>query len=121
MKATHYSSQQRTVLDSSFYGTGYAGAERQRLAGADERIRNRIHFYLEGSTIESGVGGFKHEVDLSPYSLIDLSVFKPTRPVKGLNDLELNVLEAGYAGYTVDRPPLKVAVLLGKRTIRVQS
>lgn len=63
----HYSGESRSMLDTDHYGTGMKGAEARRLAGAPD-LKQRLYFYVdEGNGIkpESGVGAYKHAVNLN--------------------------------------------------------
>jgi len=124
---THYSKQERTSLDSKFYGTGLSDATSLRLPmDPKSPLRHRIYFYYNtGNGMpnpERGVGAFKHDVDLSQYNIYDLTsnVIKIT-PVMGenvANTLEMAILKAGFDGFS--NPNYGIAVLLGKRTVPVQ-
>jgi len=119
VEAYHFSKQQRTTVSSWAYGTGLKGAEAQRLAGADKRLRQRISFYVDQGTgikPESGVGGHAHRVTLN-------NLYDDASGVIGGsgNDFELAVLKAGYDGYLVRLPGSQSAqaVLLGRHDVPV--
>ena len=100
LTGVHYSTQPRTTLTGSSYGTGYKGGERPRLMDArDRRLRSRVYFYVDegkGVRPESGVGGIAHEVQLN-------NIYDPaTKTVpsgRDSNEFESNVLDAGFDGY----------------------
>lgn len=123
----HYSRQQRTVLDSKFYGTGLADAARLRLPSNQKSpLWQRIYFYYDspeyGIHPEPGVGTFRHSADFS-----GLKVYNPysrqilVSQVMGehvSNTFEKAILKAGYDGYA--NPDKGMIVLLGKRKVAVQ-
>lgn len=123
---THYSKQERTSLDSKFYGTGLSDATSLRLPmDPKSPLRHRIYFYYNtGNGMpnpERGVGAFKHDVDLSQYKIYDLTsnVIK-IAPVMGenvANTLEMAILKAGFDGFS--NPNYGIGVLLGKRKVSV--
>lgn len=122
----HYSRQQRTVLDSKFYGTGLADAARLRLPSNQKSpLWQRIYFYYDspeyGIHPEPGVGTFRHSADFS-----GLKVYNPysrqilVSQVMGehvSNTFEKAILKAGYDGYA--NPDKGMIVLLGKRKVKV--
>jgi len=135
VSATHYSREARETLDSSLYGTGKPGAERQRLSrpSADPAVRNRIYFYVDegqGVSREAGVGGQAHAVQLE--SLYDWSVDErgfwpeartayPGNTDDQANYVESAVNRAGFDGYYAPGAfgNQGVAVLLGDHVVDV--
>jgi hypothetical protein len=125
----HYSREPRSNLTGYYYGTGLAGAEKARLdESTDDRLRNRIHFYVDegqGVRPESGVGGNVHSVNLNnlynvnedPLGLRAASEVIAGRDDKGLwfNTVESAILDAGFDGVYVPgaQGNQGVAVLLG--------
>jgi hypothetical protein len=125
----HYSRQPRTNLTGYYYGTGLAGAEKQRLEGtSDDRLRNRIHFYVDegqGVRPESGVGGNVHSVNLNnlynvnkdPLGLRVIAEAIAGRDESGLwfNTVESTIIDSGFDGVYVPSAQGNqgVAVLLG--------
>jgi hypothetical protein len=96
----HYSTATRQTLSGDFYGRGMRGAETRRIDSAlDQRIRNRVYFYVDngnGISPEAGVGSVAHEVRLD--NLYDpASRLIPTSP--DANQFESAVIDAGFDGY----------------------
>lgn len=126
----HYSREPRTSLSGEFYGTGIRGAEARRLyLSSDERIKSRIHFYVdtgEGIVPEPGVGANIHAVHLDnlyntdedPKGLLAGLLDKGLRGSELMNSLESAILDAGFDGIYVPRAQATkgVAVLLGYHT-----
>jgi hypothetical protein len=106
----HYSRQPRSSLAGAAYGTGLKGAEAGRLAGADPRLSNRVHFYVDtgnGIRPEAGVGGNVHAVYLD--NLYDASVdplgLRAQADAMGRDDagmwfnaVESAIIDAGFDG-----------------------
>jgi hypothetical protein len=125
----HYSREPRTSLTGYYYGTGLTGAEKKRLdESTDDRLRNRIHFYVDegqGVRPESGVGGNVHSVNINnlynvnedPLGLRAAAEVIAGRDDKGLwfNTVESAILDAGFDGVYVPgaQGNQGVAVLLG--------
>ena len=125
----HYSREPRTNLTGYYYGTGLSGAEKARLdESTDERLRNRIHFYVDegqGVRPESGVGGNVHSVNINnlynvnedPLGLRAAAEVIAGRDDKGLwfNTVESAIIDAGFDGVYVQgaQGNQGVAVLLG--------
>lgn len=123
----HYSKQPRNSLAGFAYGTGLKGAEAGRLAGADPRLSNRIHFYVDtgnGVRPEAGVGGNVHAVYLD--NLYDASAdplgLRAQASAMGRDDrgqwfnaVESAILDAGFDGVYIPAAQGEqgVAVLLG--------
>lgn len=119
----HYSQQRRAGLNTSMYGSGLKGGERDRLNGADARLKSRGFFYVAGPNgvqPESGVGGSLHGVKLN--NLYDAAA-DPLGLIKqggGANAWELRIIEAGFDGYfNPTTLPTPVAVLLGPHSVKV--
>lgn len=126
----HYSRQPRTSLAGGFFGTGITGAERNRLAeSADDRIRQRIYFYVDtgaGIRPEGGVGGNVHAVNLDnlynisedPYGFIASAKAMPGYDqATWFNSVESMIIDAGFDGVYVPEAQGNqgVAVLLGPK------
>jgi hypothetical protein len=123
----HYSKQPRNSLAGFAYGTGLKGAEAGRLAGADSRLSNRIHFYVDtgnGVRPEAGVGGNVHAVYLD--NLYDAAAdplgLRAQASANGRDDrgqwfnaVESAILDAGFDGVYIPAAQGEqgVAVLLG--------
>jgi hypothetical protein len=123
----HYSRQPRSSLAGAAYGTGLKGAEAGRLAGADPRLANRVHFYVDtgnGIRPEAGVGGNVHAVYLD--NLYDASVdplgLRAQADAMGRDDagmwfnaVESAIIDAGFDGVYIPsaQGDQGVAVLLG--------
>jgi hypothetical protein len=123
----HYSQQERTVLDSSFYGTGKSDAAERRLpADRKSPLWQRIYIYSQLSKnpihVEPGVGGVRHDVDLSKFKIYDITSGEiQVDRVMGENPnntAEKAILAAGFDGFA--NPDYNAVVLLGKRKIDVQ-
>lgn len=125
----HYSNEQRDTLNSSAYGKGLRGAERQRVASAkDYRLRQRVYFYINNGagkvTPEAGVGSHAHSVQLN--NLYDMDAdhldLMPEGPLlnESMNAFESNVIDAGFDGYmTRNFGQNGAAVLLGEHAVQV--
>jgi len=125
--AYHYSGQDRQALLSEYYGTGYRGAERDRLnePGVDPRIRQRIYFYVdEGNGIkpESGVGARAHRVTLRNMYDPQKDGAAVWRRGRNANESETAVVKAGFDGYYVRdfASGQGLAVLLGRHSVPVK-
>ena len=126
----HFSTGKRDALDSNHYGTGYKGAERERInkPGVDPRLKQRAYFYVNeghGTFPESGVGPYRHDVRLT--NLYDPAKDGAAVWRQGHGDMnasESAVLNAGYDGYLVHSPSPSAgqgyAVLLGPHHIPVR-
>ena len=126
----HFSTGKRDALDSNHYGTGYKGAERERInkPGVDPRLKQRAYFYVNeghGTFPESGVGPYRHDVQLT--NLYDPAKDGAAVWRQGHGDMnasESAVLNAGYDGYLVHSPSPSAgqgyAVLLGPHHIPVR-
>lgn len=122
----HFSKQQRSSLNSSYYGTGLRGAESERLSGPQNSdIRPRVFFYVDkgnGVRPEAGVGNVAHGVRLDNlYDIMGdpLGIIRAVRGMPGdaSNNQERAVLQAGFDGYIKRDPvmPQDFIVLLGKQ------
>ena len=125
----HYSKQPRNNLAGFAYGTGLKGAEAGRLAGADARLSQRIHFYVDtgnGIRPEAGVGGNVHAVYLD--NLYDASAdplgLRAQASAMGRDDrgqwfnaVESAIIDAGFDGVYIPAAQGEqgVAVLLGPK------
>ncbi|MBN8506907.1 MAG: hypothetical protein J0L58_20770 [Burkholderiales bacterium] len=105
------------------HGSGLKGAERERLKGADPRLRQRISVYVanaNGVQPEAGVGGYLHGVKLN--NLYDVAA-DPLGLVKqggSANAWEARILDAGFDGYLNPKVlPTPQAVLLGPHSVKV--
>jgi hypothetical protein len=130
----HYSKQPRSSLTGAAYGTGLKGAEASRLAGADPRLSQRIHFYVDtgnGIRPEGGVGGNVQAINLD--NLYDASAdplgFKAQAVLAGMdekgtwfNAVESAIIDAGFDGVYIPsaQGDQGVAVLLGPQHTDVQ-
>lgn len=123
--AVHYSPRQQTQLDSSKYGTGMRGAEAARLDRTfDDRLRQRIHFYVDagaGITPENAVGANMHWVRLNNVYDINEDALGIWASGGDVNARESKIVDAGFDGYVADMGKQRAAVLLGKRTVPVES
>jgi hypothetical protein len=125
----HYSKQPRNNLAGFAYGTGLKGAEAGRLAGADTRLSNRIHFYVDtgnGIRPEAGVGGNVHAVYLDnlynaatdPLGLrAQASAMGRDDRGQWFNAVESAIIDAGFDGVYIPaaQGDQGVAVLLGPK------
>ncbi len=125
----HYSKNPRSSLAGFAYGTGLKGAEAGRLAGADPRLANRIHFYVDtgnGIRPEAGVGGNVHAVYLD--NLYDAAAdplgLRAQASAMGRDDrgqwfnaVESAIIDAGFDGVYIPaaQGDQGVAVLLGPK------
>lgn len=119
----HYSGAKRDTLTGEKYGTGMQGAEARRVQNSfDDRLRKRIHFYVDdgnGVQPESGVGRHVHAVHLDNMydAKADPLGLVPQAPGDA-NKLETMILDAGFDGYYVRgaQGQQGVAVLLGNHS-----
>lgn len=123
VQGVHYSTAQRASLNGRLYGRGLKGAERERLASAeDPRIKDRVYLYVdEGKGIrpESGVGGVAHKVEAT--NLYDINANPLKLPTADPNRMESAILDAGFDGYYVPKVfnGQGVAVILGNASHNV--
>lgn len=114
---THYSRQQRQVLDGRMYGTGLRGAETERLQlSSDPRLLERVYMYLDegqGNRPVAGVGGYAHRIDGK--KLYDMSKDLQKLSKADANAMESAILDAGFDGYHVPKIFNRqgVAVIIG--------
>lgn len=102
--AFHFSREPRTTLDSSFYGTGFQGAEADRLSDPkNEDIRHRIYFYTDadaGVIPESEVGQYVHTVNLdNVYNVIEDPLGIVAKAEAEGTNYERDIMKAGFDGY----------------------
>lgn len=133
----HFSTEERPVLDSSYYGAGLKGAEKERLEYAPD-IAHRIYFYVpkDGGPItpEAGVGLSVHSINLD--NIYDLSAdplgisrkaaeaARKNHPYGMLDEddwateKERAVIAAGFDGYVKNSSHgQRVAVLVGEHKV----
>lgn len=74
-RGIHYSTEQREVLASSAFGLGTKSEDLERVKNAaDERLKHRIYFYVNGGkgiNPETGVGSYAHTAFLTNLYDID--------------------------------------------------
>ena len=102
--AFHFSKEPRTVLDSSFYGTGFQGAEADRLSDPQNAdIRHRIYFYADadaGVIPESEVGQYVHTVNLdNVYNVAEDPLGIVAKAEAEGTNYERDIMKAGFDGY----------------------
>lgn len=100
----HFSREPRTMLDSSFYGTGFQGAEADRLSDPqNEDIRHRIYFYADadaGVIPESEVGQYVHTVNLdNVYNVAEDPLGIVAKAEAEGTNYERDIMKAGFDGY----------------------
>lgn len=100
----HFSSEERHVLDSSFYGTGMRGRESDRLSdAANQDIRNRTYFYVDadaGVIPETGVGTHIHVVHLdNVYNVSEDPLGLVAKARADHENFERVIMNAGFDGY----------------------
>ena len=100
----HFSREPRTTLDSSFYGTGFQGAEADRLSDPqNEDIRHRIYFYADadaGVIPESEVGQYVHTVNLdNVYNVAEDPLGIVAKAEAEGTNYERDIMKAGFDGY----------------------
>lgn len=120
----HFSTDQRPQLNSSFYGQGLTGAERERVAALPKEYQGRIHFYVnEGSgvTPEAGVGAHAHSLTMNNLYDVGADSRNIVANSKG-SDWEKAVVDAGYDGYYAPGSfgNQGTAVLIGNHTVNPQ-
>lgn len=124
----HFSTAQRSNLNSDYFGTGLKGLERERLSDpANSDIKSRLNFYVDkgqGVHPEFGVGSVEHQVNLN--NLYDtrkdpLGLIKNAKGVTSADrssHWERAIRKAGYDGYLADTGGHQAfAVLIGKHNI----
>ena len=113
VKGVHFTHQQRDFLDGRKYGTGIAGAERQRvMESPDPRIKERVDFYVdEGQEVfpEEGLGYVRYDIPLGnlydaaadPLKLKSSDRFSINRDIAmaANSAFESAILDAGFDGY----------------------
>ena len=122
VEAYHFSRAPRAVLNTENFGTGLKGSARdQIMASADDRIKQRLSFYVDKGTgikPEAGIGAYAHKATLT--NIYD-SDADPLRLRSGnARAFESKVLDAGFSGYLarMDGTQSGNVVLLGNQTIR---
>lgn len=136
--AAHYSKGQRSNISTAYYGSGYKGAESERLQGsANADIRPRSYFYAgEAVYPEDGVGAHLHSVILdniydldkdelgiakAAYAQARADGIKYTEDLRSdFNYVERAVMQAGFDGYVRGFGQQRAVVVLGKHAIPVQ-
>lgn len=129
----HHSGSVRSELDTSKYGSGMSGGERDRVEQSfDKRLRQRAYFYVDtGSGVvdqEPGVGMHVHGVrldnvyDLSAdaQGLVKKAREHPEWSVNPYSAIEATILDAGFDGYVTDFGKGRAAVVLGEHRIPVR-
>jgi hypothetical protein len=118
----HFSQQPRKVLSSATHGAGLQDANREQFQNAaDERLRDRIYFYVDkgtGITPLPGLGTHAHRTTLT--NVYDMNKDPlGLRKGKSLEAFESAVLDSGYDGYLDRRDGTQpgVVIMLGKRSI----
>jgi len=118
----HFSREPRKALSSATHGQGLQDANREQFQDAeDQRIRQRIYFYVDkgtGITPLPGLGTHAHRTKLSGVYDMNKDALGLRRG-KSLADFESSVLDAGYDGYLDRRDGTQpgVVIMLGKRSI----
>lgn len=121
LEVYHFSMAPRSSINTSAFGTGLKGSNRERFMNAtDKRLRNRAYFYVDkgtGINPEDGVGGVAHRANLS--NIYDANS-DPLRLRKGSQEaFEAAVLDAGFSGY-LDRMAGTASgqvILLGNQSV----
>jgi len=118
----HFSTQDRSLLSTAFYGTGLKGSARDEIMNSpDPRIRQRLSFYFDKGTgvrPEAGVGGRAHRVNLTGVYDADADPLKLR--TADARAFESKLLDMGYKGYATrmeGTQPGQV-VMLGQQTFR---
>ena len=121
-RGIHYSKEERQVLASSAFGSGTNSEELERVKNAaDERLKHRIYFYVNGGkgiNPETGVGSHAHTAFLTNLYDIDADPQDIKLGSKDANMMESRILDAGFNG-TIS-PERGVAVMLGPRRLTVE-
>jgi len=135
VRGVHFSRESRPSLAGRFYGTGLTGAESRRLdQSEDNRIKQRVHFYVDtgnGISPEAGVGGNVHGVELvnvydisaDPLGLIDQAQGGQDAVNSWFNQVESLALDAGFDGIYIPQAQgdQGVVVVLGDKSIDVDQ
>jgi hypothetical protein len=118
----HFSQAPRAVLTTGMFGTGLKGSARdQIMASDDDRIKQRLSFYVDKGTgikPEAGVGAYAHKATLTNIYDGDAD---PLRLRSGnARAFESKVLDAGFSGYLarMDGNQSGQVVLLGAQTVQ---
>jgi hypothetical protein len=113
----HYGKVQTDLLDAGKYGSGLRGGERRRLDDAfDERIKNRVYFYVKKDTgvmplRESGIGTHAYTQTFNNILGKGPEMSRLYTEAKGdANEFETKIIDAGYDGYTM--PNMGMMVIL---------
>lgn len=126
VQGVHYSGAERTILNSSAYGTGAKGEEAARLnEPGNKDIKPRTMFYVdEGNGVrkEPGVGSVGHTVTLNNMYDIKADPLNIRRDNADTSAMERAVVAAGFDGYYA--PNYRdmgqgVAVVIGEHSIPV--
>jgi hypothetical protein len=117
VEGVHYGAVKTDELDASKFGTGLRGAERRRLEDAyDDRIKNRIYFYIPKETgempaRESGVGSNVYTQKFNNILGQGKEMSRLYSEAMGdANNFESAIIDAGYDGYAV--PSMGMMVVL---------
>lgn len=118
----HFSQEPRAVLNTMNFGTGLQGSARDEIMeAADERIKQRLSFYVDkgtGINPEAGVGAYAHKATLTNIYDGDAD---PLRLRGGdARAFESKVLDAGFSGYLnrMGGTQSGQVVLLGAQTVQ---
>jgi hypothetical protein len=135
MIAIHYSRARRSELSSAYYGTGHRDAAKARVAN-EPRLVHRIHLYVarDGATPlpERLCGPVRHTAWIDDATVYCVRADRlgvvawarrahPANAFARANAMELEVMDAGYAGYLAPFGQCDALVLLGERTLPVMG
>jgi hypothetical protein len=118
----HFSQAPRAVLNTENFGTGLKGSARdQIMASADDRIKQRLSFYVDKGTgikPESGIGAFAHKATLT--NIYDGDADPLRLRTGNARAFESKVLDAGFSGYLtrMEGDQSGQVVLLGAQTVQ---
>lgn len=118
----HFSQAPRAVLNTDNFGTGLKGSARdQIMASADDRIKQRLSFYVDKGTgikPEAGAGAFAHKATLT--NIYDGDADPLRLRTGNARAFESKVLDAGFSGYLtrMEGDQSGQVVLLGAQTVQ---
>jgi hypothetical protein len=118
----HFSQAPRAVLNTENFGTGLKGSARdQIMASADDRIKQRLSFYVDKGTgikPEAGIGAFTHKATLT--NIYDGDADPLRLRTGNARAFESKVLDAGFSGYLtrMEGDQSGQVVLLGAQTVQ---